>query len=84
MVSKFNVTYKNNILNINNDVGVNMSNVLCVKKFDKSRNEDNKYTIGVAALPSASDMRAWQFIYMTNNATERDACFDEIIAILQS
>jgi hypothetical protein len=83
MNKNFTVTCKNNILNVNDDVGVNMANVLTIKKFDKSRNEDNKYTIGVAAIPSTSDMKAWQFIYTTNNPLDRDECFDKIMAVLQ-
>lgn len=54
------------------DCIINMKNVMCIKKFDKTRAQHNCYTIGIAMTSQTEDMRLWQFIYESDNKTDRD------------
>ena len=77
-----NISLNNNYLRVDDTV-VNMLNVLSIKKFDKTRAETNKYTIGAAGLGRSDDMKSWQFLYASDDIKERDLIFDSICALLQ-
>ena len=75
------ITKRNNILRVE-DAVINLDNVLSIKKFDKTRDETGKYTIGVAGVTRTDDKKSWQFIYVTDDKERRDFVFEQISSIL--
>lgn len=76
------ISFENNVLIIDDTI-INMHNVLAIKKFDKTRNEFNKYTIGVAGIARSGDMKSWQFIYASDDEDERNLLFEHISHLIQ-
>ena len=75
------VKRNSNFLLVHNTL-VNLDNILVIKKFDKTKAIDNKYTIGCTNCADYQDKQVLQFIFSTDNEKERDEIFDRIMQLL--